>query len=183
MPITINTDGISEEQKQTAKFKRAYQEMYDHLAAFGHVIACHEAAHLYYFTMAGMKNYDPYPAKLCYEPTVDDYGGTLASVHPRDLEAPTAGKEAEWLWTIVKAHAAGGVIARKLMPSLPDHGDQDDKDRFMDLYKKMKTATNPEDLWKQAQMAVSQELAENPTVLARLEKFAEEELRPQLGLI
>lgn len=28
MPITINTDGISDEQKKTEKFKRAYQEMY-----------------------------------------------------------------------------------------------------------------------------------------------------------
>jgi hypothetical protein len=48
--------------------------------------------------------------------------------------------------------------------SLLDHGDQDDKQRFMDLCEKMK-----KNVWR-------------PEVLDRLEKFAEEELRPQLGL-
>ena len=133
--------------------------------------------------MAGMKNYDSFPAKLCYDPTIDDYGGTLASVQPCDLKAPTTEEEArQWLWTVLKAHTAGGVIARKVMPSLRDLGDEDDKDRFMDLCKKMKATSSPEDLWKRAQEAVSIELAENPVALAHLEKFAEEELRPLLGL-
>jgi len=147
------------------------------------VISCHEAAHLFYFTMAGMKNYSPFPAKLYYDPSINDYSGTLASVQPCDLAPPTTEEEAnKWLWTMLKAHAAGGVIARKLMPSLLDHGDQDDKDRFMALCKRMKTSANPEDLWKQAQEAVSKELAECPQVLARLERFADEELMLQLGL-
>jgi len=185
MGITIKTDGISDEQKQSPKYKKAYQEMYAYLSAPGiaHVISCHEAAHLFYFTMGGMKSYDSFPAKLYYDPSIDDYGGTLASVQPCDLKRPTTEEEAnKWIWTMLKAHAAGGVIARKLMPSLPDHGDQDDKARFMDLCKTIKTTADPEDLWKQAQDAVLKELAENPKAMAGLEKFAEEELRPLLGL-
>jgi len=53
----------------------------------------------------------------------------------------------------------------------------------MELCKTMKASVNPESLWKQAQEAVSKELAENPEVLGRLEKFAKEELSPQLGLV
>jgi hypothetical protein len=68
------------------------------------------------------------------------------------------------------------------MPSLADHGDQDDKARFMDLCKTIKTTADPEDLWKQAQDAVLKELGENPKAMAGLEKFASEELRPLLGL-
>jgi hypothetical protein len=189
MPITINTDGISDEQKKTEKFKRAYQEMYAHLSApgFAHVLCCHEAAHLFYFTMAGMQNYDSFPAKLYYDAKIDDYDGTLASIQPCDLTPPKTEEEAEkWLWTVLKAHAAGGVIARKLMPTLLDHGDQDDKQRFIDLCEKMKKnnpSINPDDLWQKAQAAVFQELVERPEVLDRLEKFAEEELRPQLARI
>jgi len=188
MAITINTDGVSEEQKKTEKFKRAYQEMYAQLSArgFAHVLSCHEAAHLFYFTMAGMKNYDPFPAKLYYNAKIDDYEGTLASIQPCDLTPPKTEKEAqEWLWAVLRAHAAGGVVARKLMPALPDHGDQDDKQRFMDLCEKMKRSDpsiNPDDLWKKAQDAVFREVVERPEILARLEKFAEEELTPQLGL-
>lgn len=182
---TINTDDISDELKQTDKFKQAYQEMYATLTSpgFAHALSCHEAAHLFYFTKAGMENYDAFPAKLYYDLTTDDYGGTLASVQPLDLKPPTTEGEAkEWLWTILKAHAAGGVIARKVMHSLSDHGDQDDKIRFVRMCKTMNVTTNPEELWKQAQAAVSKELAENHEALAGLEKFAKEELRPRLGL-
>jgi len=57
--------------------------------------------------------------------------------------------------------------------------------RFIDLCEKMKKSNpsiNPDDLWQKAQAAVFQELVERPEALDRLEKFAEEELRPQLGL-
>jgi hypothetical protein len=185
MPPTINTDEISDEQKKTGKFKLAYQQMYAQLTApgFAHAVCCHEAGHLFYFTKVGMKNYNSFPARLYYEPTIDDYAGTMASVQPCDLKAPTAGNEAnEWLWTVLKAHAAGGVIARRVMSSLPDHGDEDDKVRFMDMCKLMRVTEDPDKLWKQAQEAVSKDFSDNPKVLVALEKFAEEELRSQLGL-
>jgi hypothetical protein len=185
MPPTINTDGISDEQKATEKFKRAYREMYAQLTSpgFAHVLSCHEAAHLWYFTKAGLKQYEPLPAKLYYDPATDDYGGTLASVQLLEMEPLKTEEEAkEFLSNVLKGHAAGGVIARKLMPSLRDHGDEDDKMRFVDLCKKKNLTDNPEELWRQAQTAVSKELAENPIALAALEKFAEETLRPQLGL-
>ena len=185
MPPTINIDDISDGQRGTEKFKRAYQEMYAQLTApgFAHVLSCHEAAHLFYFTKAGTENYEPFPAKLYYDPTTDDYGGTLASVQLLDLKPPTTEEQVnEWLWMVLKAHAAGGVIARKVMPSLPDYGDEVDKSRFVSLCMKMNVTADADGLWKQAQDAVSKELAEIPEALAALEKFADEELRPKLGL-
>jgi hypothetical protein len=185
MAPIINTDGISDEQKRTEKFKLAYREMYAQLTApgFAHALACHEAAHLWYFTKAGVKSYDSFPAQLIYDPATDDYGGTLASVQLLEAEPPKTEEEAnECISNVLKGHAAGGVIARKVMPSLRDHGDENDKMRFVDLCKKRNLTDNPENLWRQSQAAVSKELAENPTALAALEKFAEEELRPKLGL-
>jgi hypothetical protein len=154
---------------------------------FAHVLCCHEAAHLFYFTMAGTKNFKPFPAKLVYDPAIDDYGGTLASVQVLDLPKPVQGKEWEWFETLAKAHAAGGVIARKLMPSLPNSGDLDDKERFTKLCESIKAdnpnaSIDPEDVWKKAQDAVLQDLTSRSDLLAKIEKFAEDELKSQLGL-
>lgn len=185
MGIVINTDGISDEQKKTEKFNRAYREMLAQLTqpGFAHVLCCHEAGHLFYLTMAGMKEYDPLPARLEYDPKIDDYGGTLASVAPRDV--PHEGNLGEWIWTMARAYAAGGVLSKKLMPSLQDFGDLDDKEQFLKLCQSIKEEVpdfdiDPEALWKQAQDAVLQDFT--PALLARIEQFAEEELRPQLGL-
>ena len=91
----------------------------------------------------------------------------------------------EWLWTMLKAHAAGAVVSRKLMPTLADHGDGDDKQQFMALCEEIQRSNpsiDPNDLWERAQAEVLRELADRAEVLARLEKFADEELRPSLGL-
>lgn len=123
MPPTINTDEISDEQKNTEKFNRAYEEMSAQLAEaeFVHALCCHEAAHVFYFTMAGAKNYNYLPARLSYDPVIDDYGGTMAAVQPLDFKVPTTEEEAnQWLWTLLKAHAAGGVCP--LLAVSNEHG-------------------------------------------------------------
>jgi len=106
--IIINTDGISDAEKLTPKFQKAYAEMLAQLTApgFAHVLACHEAAHLFYLTMMGMKTYDPFPAKIEYDAATNDYGGTLASVTPGDIPKWTPGKFADWFTLAAKAHAA-----------------------------------------------------------------------------
>lgn len=130
--------------------------------------------------------YDGFPAKIVYDPAIDDYGGTLASVKIRDMP-PVSGDTWNWLRTVAKAHAAGGVISRLLLPSLLDVGDLDDKKQFLDLCKTLQ-ADNPQAsidgniLWKQAQDAVLRELTTIPELLSKLEAVADSELAPQLGL-
>jgi hypothetical protein len=119
--IIINTDGISDAEKLTPKFQKAYAEMLAQLTApgFAHVLACHEAAHLFYLTMMGMKTYDPFPAKIEFDPATNDYGGTLASVTPGEIPPCAPGKFTDWFTLAAKAGAAGGVISRKLKSSPP----------------------------------------------------------------
>jgi hypothetical protein len=185
--IVIDIDGISDAEKLTPKFQRAYAEMLAQLTVpgFAHVLACHEAAHLFYFTMLGMQTYEPCPAKIEYDPNTNDYGGTLAAVKLGEFPQWTPGKFSEWFTLVAKGHASGGVIARKLMPSLRDCGDLDDKARFIDLCGLINTdpnvSINSERTWQDAKTFVGEDL-EHPEVLAAIEKFAEEELRPQLRI-
>jgi hypothetical protein len=82
--ITINTDGISAEQKATEKFKSAYRDMHAQLSAPGFipVLCAHEIAHKIYFMAAGVKEdqFKPHPAQLRYDSTKDDYVGHLAGI-------------------------------------------------------------------------------------------------------
>jgi hypothetical protein len=174
--MTINTDTISDEQKVTAKFKSAYQEMRAQLDAPGFipVLCAHEAAHLIYFSQAGVTKYNPIPASIQYDPKLDDYFGNLAAVQPLDLPAWQPGKFWEWFDMVARAHVAGGVVARKLMPST-DGGDRDDRDRFKALCSQFNTDPNVsikfEDVWKQAQNVVTQDL-ENPVILEAIQQQA-----------
>jgi len=183
--ITINTDGISDQQKATEKFKSAYRDMLAQLKAPGFipVLCAHEAAHAIYFTLAGMKEFDPQPSKIEYDPAIDDYKGSLAAIKILDLPTWKEGEFWDWFFKIARAHAAGGVVARKLMPS-SDGGDSDDKDRFEKLCKEINNKDknvniNFEDIWKQAQGSIAENL-ENSEVMALIQKEALA-LRPQFG--
>jgi hypothetical protein len=145
--VTINTDGITDEQKRSGKFQSAYQDMHRQLTApqFAHVLSCHEAAHLFYFRMVGMRSHKARSARLQYDPVMDNYFGSLASVQILDSvpRVSTQNEFQELLARIARALAAGGVVSRKLMASMDvgswghgmdtTGGDQNDKDRFVAL--------------------------------------------------
>jgi hypothetical protein len=171
--VKIGTEGITAEQKRSPKFQSAYQDMLRQLTAprFADVLCCHEAAHLFYFKLAGgAKDYKAFPASLRYDPAIDDFAGSLASIQPLG-DIPKAATmdelQQEMIPKVAKAHAAGGVVARKLMADHPVHGydasggDQDDKERFTELCRqlnaKANTALDAETLWKSAQGAVDQD--------------------------
>ena len=183
--ITINTDGISDEQKATQKFKSAYNEMLAQLTApgFAPVLCAHEFAHLIYFGQLGEIKYEPQAARLRYDPAIDDYVGSLAAIQFLDMPMWTEGKFHEWLYKVAKGHAAGGVVARKLMPT-SDGGDADDKDRFKKLCDKFnedpKVKVDFDYWWKLAQETIAQEL-ENPEFMELIKQEAAK-LRPLLGL-
>lgn len=183
--ITIITEGISDEQKNTEKFKSAYQDLLAQLSVPGFipVLCAHEAAHAIYFTLAGMKQFETIPPTIKFDPVANDYTGHLAAIQILDIPKWTEGLFGEWLFKIARGHAAGGVVARQLMPS-SDGGDDGDRDRFKDICdefnKDPNVHINFEYVWKQAQDSIVQEL-ENQEVIAAIEKEALH-LRPLLGL-
>jgi hypothetical protein len=192
--VIIKTDGITDEQKRSAKFMSAYQDMLTQLTdpRFAHVLCCHEAAHLFYFKAAGTKNYNASPARLRYDPAMDGYSGSLASVQILDMpKAATMDEFQEMFSKAAKAHAAGGVVARRLMSSMggkwndPTGGDQNDKELLTEKCKqlnaKLGTSIDAGALWKWAQDAVAQDLLEYPDRLSAIEQLAGE-LKPKLGL-
>jgi hypothetical protein len=151
--VTINIDGITDEQKCSGKFQFAYQDMHRRLTApqFAHVLSCHEAAHLFYFRMIGMRNLKATPARLQYDPVMDEYFGSLASVQILDPvpRVSSLNEFEELLRRIARAFAAGGVVSRKLMASMDvdswrhgmdtTGGDQNDKERFVALCRALNT--------------------------------------------
>jgi len=183
--ITIKTDGISDRQKASLKFQATYNGMLAQLNApgFAEVLCAHEAAHAYFFTVAGMKEYEAHPAFITYDPSTDDYVGNLAGIQVLDLPLYKPGQFANWFTAVACAHAAGGVVARKLMPS-SDGGDEDDRDRFKKMCDGFNKDPNVhidfESSWKGAQKLVSEMIA-NPAVMADIKKIAAD-LRPQFGL-
>jgi hypothetical protein len=186
MAITIITEGISDQQKATAKFQFTYAGMMAQLSSPGFipVLCAHEAAHLVYFGFAGATNYKAFPARITYDPKADDFFGSLASVQMLDIPKFEEGKFWDQMFKVACAHAAGGVIARKLMPS-SDGGDEDDKERFENFCAELKSrapnfSIDVPDFWKKAQDCVAKGL-ENAEWLSKIQEFAET-LRPELGL-
>jgi hypothetical protein len=197
--VTINTDGITDEQKRSGKFQSACQDMHRQLTVpqFAHVLSCHEAAHLFHFKMVGMRSHKATPARLQYDPVMDNYFESLASVQILDSlpRVSTQNEFEELLARIARALAAGGVVSRKLMASMEvgswghgmdtTGGDQNDKERFVALCRAVdtsaKVSVDAETSWKNAQDAVPKDLSEHPEWLGAIEILAAE-LRPELGL-
>lgn len=183
--LTIDTDGISEGEKSTPLFQSALNDMLTQLRAPGFipVLCAHEAGHLIFFAIAGMKNYEARPAQLRFDPQRGDYVGHLAAIQVKDLPPWTPGKFEEWFFRVACGHAAGGVVARKLKPS-SDGGDSDDRDRFKELCDLLNQDPNVhldwEYWWKSAQDSIAKAL-ENPQFMDKIQKAAVE-LQQQFGL-
>ena len=185
--ITIATDGISDEQKATEKFKTAYADVLAKLTAPGFmpVLCAHEAAHLVYFNIMGVEKFDIFPARIEFDPAIDGYKAHLPAIQARNIPDWAPGDFWNWFFKIARALAAGGVAARKLMPS-SDGGDSDDKERFEIAcaeYNKdpqMKTKIDSKEMWAEAQLQVAKDL-ENPKNMDALNREAAK-LRLHFGL-
>ena len=187
--VSINTDGITPEQKATAKFKSAYREMYERLTApgFAQVLCAHEAAHIIFFSIMAKRElpYNALRARLVYDPTITDYTGSLASVQLIEKPQYEGGNAWEWLYQVACGLCAGSIAARKLTPS-SDGGDDGDRERFQEICHAV-AANNPgvkidvELLWERAQEAVSKILDEQPIVMEGIKAEAAR-IQEKLGL-
>lgn len=184
--LTIDTNGISDAEKSTPLFQSALNDMLAQLSTPGFIpaLCAHEAGHLIYFTAAGTKNYEALPAQLRFDPRKGDYVGHLAAIQVKDLPPWTPGRFDEWLFRVACGHAAGGVVARKLLPS-SDGGDSDDKARFQQLCNEFNKRTPDLHLdwqhcWKLAQDSITKDL-ENPQLVDAI-KTAAADLRGKFGL-
>jgi len=184
--ITIKTEGISNEEKNTEKFQSAYREMLAELSAPGFipVLCAHEATHLIYLTMAGMKKFDALPPTITFDPAKNDYTGHFAAIKALDMPSWTPGKFHEWFSYIARAYVAPGVVARKLMPSSVG-GDSKDKERFKkvcdDINKADPNAKIDFDWWWSHGEEMTIEDLKNPNAMKSILEQAEN-LRPQFGL-
>ena len=185
MAIRIITEGISDQQKATAEFQFTYRGMVAQLSSPGFipVLCAREAAHLVYFGFAGVTNYKAFPARITYDPKADDFVGSLASVQILDIPKIKGSKFWDQMLKVAYAYAAGGVIARKLMPS-SDGGNEHNEGWFESLCAELKSknanfSRDVPDSWKNAQDCVAKGL-ENAEWLSKIQEFAET-LQPELG--
>jgi hypothetical protein len=161
---TINTDGISDAEKATAKFQFVYRGRLAQLSEpnFALALCAHEAGHLIYFAKAGCTSYKAMPARIQYVPRLNDYEGSQASVQILEMIPLKEGDNVEeWFGFVACALAAGGVAARKVVPS-KDGGDTVDRERLKSLFAPLKQhygmSFNFEEMWKRAQERVSEDL-------------------------
>lgn len=186
MKITIDVSEVTDQQQQTELFKSAYRDMYNQLSAPGFipVLCAHEAAHALFWGVLGVKDFDTHTAKLWFDPKKNDYTGRLAGVTPKDAPTWTEGNFWDWLMKIACAHASGGVVARRKLPS-SDGGDQEDRSRFETLCETINEKDKNMHLdwrewWGRAQDHIGYMLDNDPTMMPTIEAEAEN-FRPHLG--
>ena len=183
----IATDGVSDEQKATVKFKAAYAEMMRKLTAPGFISAlcAHEAAHLVYHEMMGPIRYETLPPRLQYSLEKQEFRGYFAAIKLVENPVCEHSKWREYVTMMANAHAAGGVVGRKLFPA-SSGGDEGDKENFRKLCAELTNhfggiSIDVELCWKRARDTVKRQLEDDPQIMDLIQQRAAE-LRPSFGL-
>lgn len=136
----------------------------------------HEAGHLIYFAQLGMTEYAYLGPRIEYNGQQDSFDGFMASVQPQSKPNMDNINPAEFIATVAKAWAAGGVFAKGLT-DVPDQGDQGDRDGFNrscdSLKQRYSISFDSDSSWEQAQDGVLKDLR-SPTFRARAWEKARE---------
>ena len=124
----------------------------------------HEAAHIIYFTRAGLKDFTFRSATILYDATHDDFEGFPASVRPGGISDELMAKitGTEFISAIAIGHAAGGAATRKLT-NVPDVGYESDYENLSSLCDVIQSryadwVVDRKGLWKAAEQAVEKDL-------------------------
>jgi hypothetical protein len=184
--MVIATEGILDEQKATVEFQSAYADMMRKLTAPGFIAAlcAHEAAHLVYYEMMGPIQYVALPPRLEYNPERQRFTGHFAAIQLVEEPLCEPDQWREYIVMMANAHAAGGVVARKLYPA-SSGGDEIDKENFRTLCADLTRhfggiSIDVEFCWRRAQDTVKKQLEEDPNIMKMIQQRAME-LRPLFG--
>jgi hypothetical protein len=185
--MTIDTSGLSEEQKATAEFKSMYAGMMHQLNDPGYITAlcAHEAAHLIFYEMMSTIRYVLVPPKIMYDAQIGMFIGHLAAIELAEEPICEPHRLQEYVTMISHAQVAGRVVARKLLPDCYG-GDKGDKEKFERICAELSThfwgfPIDAEAVWTRAQNEVERRLEKESWIMESIQQRAIE-LRPLFGL-
>lgn len=183
--VDIDVSQVPQDKRDDSRFLLLLADMQSGCADPGlvHAICVHEAAHVFFLGHAGMIDPSACGPKITYEG--DEFNGHGAAVKFQGMDHKFIAKmdSFDWLGRVAKGYAAGGVAARLLANSL-DPGDGDDRENFNVVFQHIKS-TNPSMtwtsgfLWREAQRAVTADIAGNSKIKALILACAEG-LKPDL---
>jgi len=185
--MTIDTSGLSEEQKATAEFNSIYTGMLRQLNAPGFIplLCAHEAAHVVYYRMMGTTQFRPLPPRITCNAKTGKFIPLLAAVEIIDKPPCQPESWQNWLKMDARASVAGSVVARKL-GSTDAGGEEGDRLAFNDDCAQLVAhfggiPINTDCFWAWAQRSVEKDLEEFPDRMESIQTLALE-LQPQFGL-
>ncbi|WP_158790586.1 hypothetical protein [Granulicella sp. L60] len=185
--MLIFTDGISDEQKVTAKFQSTYADMTRKLNEpdFMEALFAHEAAHLVYYEVMGPIRYTVSPPRIFYSPERQAFDGHFAAIQLEEEPLCEPHHWQEYVTNMARAAVAGGIVGRKLFPS-SNGGDEEDKAIFLRLCVALTNhfggiSIDAERVWSLAQDEVTKQLEDDPKVMELIQQRALE-LRSSLKM-
>ena len=177
---TIMTEGISEEQKQTVKFRLAYADMLRTLSTPGFIdaLCAHEAAHVVYYEMMGAIRYELLPPRLEYDSQNRRFIGHFAAIQLAEEPLCEPQKWQGYVTLLSRAQAAGGVVGRRLFPA-SSGGDEGDREKFRRICAELIShfggiRIDVESVWRQAQETVEKQLENDPQIMQKIHQRAAE---------
>ncbi len=185
--MTIDTSGLSEEQKATDEFKSVYAGMMRQLNAPGCIplLCAHEAAHVVYYRMMGATQFKPLHPRITCDAKTGKLIPILAAVEIID-KPPCHGESWQhWLRMDARGSVAGSVVARKL-GATDTGGEEGDRLAFNNDCAQLVAhfggiSINTDLFWAWARQSVERDLEEFPDRMESIQILALE-LLPQFDL-
>ncbi len=185
----IDTSSIPAELRSTREFSYHFLKMSDTLNAPGFVeaLCAHEAAHVYYFELISPIVYEVQRTELRYDSERRQYHGHFAALFITQYPIFPGGSPDDftlWFDRMLHANVAGGVVARRLLPS-SDGGDHGDKIQFEKFCVELRQRypflqIDTETCWGRGRAEVERQLESDPTILEVIQRKGAE-LRGPLG--
>lgn len=176
--MTIDTSGLSEEQKTTAEFISMYAGMMRQLNAPGFfpLLCAHEAAHVVYYRMMGATQFKPLPPRITCDAKSGRFIPHLAAVEVIDKPLCHGESWQHWLRMDARASVAGSVVARKL-GSTDTGGEEGDRLAFNNDCAQLVAhfggiSINTDWHWAWAQRSVEKDLEEFPDRMESIQTLA-----------
>jgi hypothetical protein len=179
----IDSSSIPADQRSSREFRYHFLKMNDTLNSSGFIdaLCAHEAAHVYYFELVGPIVYQPQKTTLRYDAERKQYHGHFAALMITKYPAfPGGGPDdfTKWFNGMLYANVAGGVVARKLLPS-SDGGDQGDKVQFENFCNELRKqypflGIDTQACWDRGRAEVERQIDSDPKIIEAIQSKAAE---------